>query len=150
MNSVSYDAFTGAFLGKISEFEFLKLDDNTRTEIVDGYLKRALTAFRKNCKHDLFTTGNDLLRQFTVEIPDDELDEIVEIVSEGMVVQWLKQYLNQQELLQMVLNTRDFSQYSPAELLMRVGNAYNTAYKNYTQMIREYSYNHGDLTELHS
>ena len=138
MNSVSYDAFTGAFLGKISEFEFLKLDDNTRTEIVDGYLKRALTAFRKNCKHDLFTTGNDLLRQFAVEIPDDELDEIVEIVSEGMVVQWLKQYLNQQELLQMVLNTRDFSQYSPAELLMRVGNAYNTAYKNYTQMIREY------------
>ena len=149
MNSVSYDAFTGAFLSKISEYEFMKLDDNTRTEIVDGYMKRALTAFRKNCKHDLFTTGDDMLRQFTVDIPDEDMDEIVEIVSEGMVVQWLKQYLNQQELLQNILNTRDFTQYSPAELLMRVGNAYNTANKNYIQLIREYSYNHGDLSDLH-
>ena len=149
MNSVSYDAFTGAFLSKISEYEFMKLDDNTRTEIVDGYMKRALTAFRKNCKHDLFTTGDDMLRQFTVDIPDEDMDEIVEIVSEGMVVQWLKQYLNQQDLLMNVLNTRDFSQYSPAELLMRVGNAYNTANKNYIQLIREYSYNHGDLSDLH-
>jgi hypothetical protein len=52
-------------------------------------------------------------------------------------------------ILQNVLNTRDFIQYSPAELLMRVGNAYTQAKKDYTQMIREYSFNHGDLSDLH-
>lgn len=146
---IPYDVFTGAFLSKVSEFEFLKLDDNTRTETIDGYMKRALSAFRKNCKYDLFETGDDDTRQFDVVMDEADLDEILEIVSEGMVVQWLKPYVNQQELLQNVLNTRDFTQYSPAELLLRVGNAYAQAKKDYTQMIREYSFNHGDLTDLH-
>jgi hypothetical protein len=147
--SIPYDAFVGAFLNKISEFELLELDDNNRTEIVDGYLKRAVSAFRKNCKYDLFTTGDDAAREFIVDVSDDDMAELVDIVSEGMVVQWLKPYVYQQELLQNVLNTNDFTQYSPAELLMRVGNAYQKAQKDYTQMIREYSYNHGDLSDLH-
>lgn len=147
--SIPYDTFYGAFLSKISEFELLGIEDNIRTEIIDGYMKRAISAFKKNCKYDLFTTGDDTAREFVVDVAGDDLDELVEIISEGMVVQWLKPYVYQQELLQNVLNTRDFSQYSPAELLMRVGNAYAKAQKDYTQMIREYSYNHGDLTDLH-
>ncbi len=146
---VSYDIFTGAFLSKVSEFELTQLNDNNRTETVDGYLKRAVSAFRKNCKYDLLTTGDDELRVFGVDIDADDLDEIVDIISEGMVVQWLKPYVYQQELLQNVLNTRDFTQYSPAELLLRVGNAYAKAQHDYTQMIREYSYNHGNLGDLH-
>ena len=147
--SIPYDAFTGAFLSKISEFEFLGLEDNIRTEIIDGYRKRAVSAFRKNCRVDLFTTGDDELRVYGVDISDEDAEELIDIVSEGMVVQWLKPYVYQQELLQNVMNTRDYSLYSPAELLMRVGNAYAKAQKDYTQMIREYSYNHGDLTDLH-
>lgn len=147
--SIPYDTFYGAFLSKISEFELLGIDDNIRTEIIDGYMKRAISAFKKNCKYDLFTTGDDTAREFVVDVAGGDLDELVEIISEGMVVQWLKPYVYQQELLQNVLNTRDFTQYSPAELLMRVGNAYEKAQKDYTQMIREYSYNHGDLTDLH-
>lgn len=147
--SVSYDVFTGAFLSKVSEFELLQLNVNTRTEIVDGYMKRALSAFRKNCKCDLFTTGDDTLRVFDVDITTEDLDELADIVSDGMVVQWLKPYLCQQELLQQTLNTRDYTTYSPAELLSRIGAAYNKARKDYIQSIREYSFNHGDLTDLH-
>ena len=66
-----------------------------------------------------------------------------------MVVQWLKPYVYKQELLESTLNTRDFTAYSPAELLRRVGDAYTKAQKDYIQMVREYSYNHGDLTVLH-
>lgn len=147
--SVSYDVFTGAFLSKVSEFELMQLNANNRTETIDGYMKRAISAFRKNCKHNIFTTGDDSLRVFNVDIGAADLDELTDIISEGMVVQWLKPYVYQQELLQNVLNTRDYTQYSPAELLMRVGNAYAKAQRDYTQMIREYSYNHGDLGDLH-
>lgn len=147
--SVPYNLFTGAFLSKISEFDFIQLEEKTRTAIVDGYMKRALSAFQKNCKYDLFTTGDDIARVFTVDIPDADIDELVDIVSEGMLVQWLKPFVYKQELLENTLNTRDYSTYSPAELLMRVGNAYNKAQKDYTQKIREYSFNHGDLTGLH-
>ena len=147
--SISYDAFTDAFLNKISEFEMLKLDDNVRMEIVDGYRKRAVSTFKKNCKVDLLTTGDDAERVYQVDVSDDDLDELVDIISEGMVVQWLKPFVYQQDLLQNMLNTRDYTLYSPAELLKRVGGAYKEAQKDYTQMIREYSYNHGDLSDLH-
>lgn len=147
--SVPYDLFTAAFLSKITEFDYIHLVDKDRTAIVDGFMKRALGAFRKNCKYNLFTTGDDTTRVFAIDIPDSDVDELVDIVSEGMLVQWLKPFVYKQELLENVLNTRDYSTYSPAELLMRVGNAYSKAQKDYTQKIREYSFNHGDLTDLH-
>ena len=146
---VPYDVFAGAFLAKNSEYSFLSLAEQDRTEMVDGFMKRALSAFRKNCKYDLFTTGNDTTRTFSVDIPEADLTEIADIVSEGMVSQWLKPYVNKQENLENCLNTKDFSIYSPAELLLRVGNAYAKVQKDYTNMIREYSYNHGDLSDLH-
>ena len=146
---IPYSAFTGAFLNKISEFELLQLDDNNRTEIIDGYRKRAVSAFQKICRADLVNTADDEERVYHTDVSDGDLDELVDIISEGMLVQWLKPYVYQQDLLQNLMNTRDYTMYSPAELLMRVGNAYNGAQRDYTQMIREYSYNHGDLTELH-
>lgn len=147
--SVPYDIFTAAFLAKVDEYNFMKLDEEDRTTIVDGFMKRALTTFRKNCKYDLFTTQNDTTRLFEVDVPEDDLDELADIVSEGMVVQWLKPYVYKQEILENILNTKDFSTYSPAELLMRVGSAYGKAQRDYINMIKEYSYNHGDLTKLH-
>lgn len=147
--SIPYDLFAEAFLGKISEFNFIQLAEADRTAVVDGYMKRALSAFKKNCKYDLFTTCDDTTRCFMVEIPSSDIDEIADIVSEGMIVQWLKPFVYKQELLENALNTRDFTTYSPAELLLRVGNAHNNAQKDYIQKIREYSFNHGDLTDLH-
>lgn len=147
--SIPYDSFIGSFLNKITEFEFVAIPTEDSTKIVDGYLKRAVNAFRKNCRYDLTSAINDETREFDVDIPDEDIEEIIDIVSEGMVVQWLKPYVYKQELLENALNTRDFTTYSPAELLKQVKDAYNGAQKDYTQMIREYSYNHGDLTDLH-
>lgn len=147
--SVPYDVFVDSFLAKISEYSFLSLEESDRIAMVDGFMKRALSGFRKNCQYDLFTTGNDDIRMFEVDIPEEDLTELADIVSEGMVVQWLKPYVNKQEILENVLNTKDFTTYSPAELLLRVGNAYAKAQKDYRDMIREYSYNHGDLSDLH-
>lgn len=146
--NISYDLFIEAFLDKVSEYDFLSLDDFTRNHIVEGYMKRACSQFNRVCKYDL-TDRDDVVREFRVSIPDNEIDEIVDIISDGMLVQWMKPFVNRQENLESVLNTRDFTTYSPAELLMRIGNAYEKAQKDYTQLIREYSYNHNDLSELH-
>jgi len=148
--SISYDTFTGAFLSKISEYDFIRLPEENRVTIVDGYMKRALYAFRKNCRYDLVSSGNNDTRAFIIDIPDADADDIIDIVSDGMVVQWLKPYVYKQELLENVLNTRDFTTYSPSELLHRVGATYAKAQKDYTQAIREYSFNNGRLGDLHT
>jgi len=149
--SIPYDYFVGAFLAKISEYDLIQLTDENRESVVDGYMKRAASSsvLRKVLGIDFNSTADDENRVYNVDVDEDNTDEIVDIVSEGMLVQWLKPYVYQQELLQNVMNTRDYTMYSPAELLMRVGNAYAKAQSDYTQMIREYSYNHGDLTTLH-
>ena len=146
--SVSYDVFAGAFLSKITEYTFMQLQEENRTAIVDGFLKRAVPKFAKVCRHSL-TECDDGARVFLADIPADELDEIVDIVSEGMLEQWMKPYVYRQENLENILNSRDFTTYSPAELLLRVGNAHAKVQRDYTNMIREYSYNHGDLSDLH-
>lgn len=147
--SVPYDKFTGAFLSKVSEYEFVNLKDFERNGLIDGYMKRAIAAFKKICKYDLSTTGDDIIREFDIDVDDGDLDELVDIISEGMIVQWMKPYTYKQENLESVLNTKDFMTYSPSELIMRIGNAYAAAQKDFTNMMREYSYNHGDLADLH-
>ena len=147
--SVPYDKFTEAFLAKVTEFDFIKLSEYERNHLIDGYMKRAIAAFNKVCKYDLTTTADDMVREFDTDIEAEDLDEIVEIVSEGMLVQWMKPYTYKQENLESVLNTRDFTTYSPSELLLRISATYAAVRKDFTNMMREYSYNHGDLSSLH-
>ena len=147
--SVPYNIFIDAFLQNVSEFDLIQMCDTDRMEITDGYMKRAIAGFKKNCKYDLVGTADDVVRVFFVDVPEEDIDELAEIISEGMIVQWLKQYANRQELYEQILNTRDFTAHSPAELTLRIGNKYNESLNNYKNMIREYSYNHGDITGLH-
>jgi len=60
----------------------------------------------------------------------------------------MKPYFFRADNLENVLNTADFSAYSPAELLYRITSAYNEAKRDFRNMVREYSYNHGDLSNL--
>lgn len=144
---VSYDVFTKAFLEKITEYDFLTLDPDTTTSIIDGYMARACSQFNRICKYDL-TIRDDVLRIFDIDISLEDIDEIADIISEGMVVQWLKPYTFKSENLENVLNTADYTMYSPAELLLRITNAYKMAQRDFRNMCFDYSYNHGDLGSL--
>ena len=73
--SVPYNKFTDAFLSKVTEYDFIKMDDYDRNTLIDGYMKRAIAAFRKICKYDLSTTADDVVREFNVEIANEDLDE---------------------------------------------------------------------------
>lgn len=147
--SVSYDVFTKAFLDKVTELDFVSMRAFERSSMVDGYMKRAIASFKRLCQYDLSTTCDDIIREFEVDIPAEDLDELADIISEGMLVQWMKPYVYKKESLESVLNTKDFTAYSPAELLMRIGNAYKDAKRDFSNMKKNYSYDHGDLTDLH-
>ena len=92
---------------------------------------------------------NDDDREFDIEISGRDLGEIIDIVSDGMVVQWLKPYTYKQENLENMMNTTDLSSYSPAELLKQVVNAYTLCRKEFGAKMKEYSYRHGNLSDLH-
>lgn len=146
---VSYDDLTEAFLAKITEYNFCQLVEGDRQAIVDGYMKRACSKFSEVCMYDI-ANGDDDARTYTFNgATDDEAEEIIDIVSDGMVAQWLRQYLYKQENLENMLTTRDYQHYSPAELTYRITNAYKMCRKDFISRVREYSFRHGDLTTLH-
>lgn len=151
--NIPYDVFTEAFLGKVTEYDFIRLDSYDRNKTIDDYMKRSIASFQHVCKYNLTSTADDNIREFIITVdqenPDSELqsrmdaeiekdlDEIIDIVSEGMLVQWMKPYFYRAENLENVLNTKDFSAYSPAELLYRITNAYNQSKRDFTNMMRE-------------
>lgn len=146
---LKYDDIQMAFLDKISEYDLLDLPDENRQYKVDGYMKRAIAEFRYVCVYNI-ESYNDHDRVINDDFDPKDVYEIIDIISEGMVLQWLKPYLYSQDNLEMGINTRDYTAYSVQhEILRRVGAAFERIDKNYTHMIREYSYNHGVLTELH-
>lgn len=147
--SVSYDDFVDAFLNKITEYEFIKMDDDDREHVVDLYLHNACSEFQHICQYDL-TDYDDTARVFNIDVAAGDKAELVNIISQGMVVQWFGTYFNKQDNLENLLNTRDFTAYSPAELTYRITNAYEKTSKKFTQMMRDYSFYHGDLTVLHA
>ena len=147
--TVPYDVFTEAFLSKVTEYNFCRLSERNRQALVDGYMKRACAQFASVCKYDIMN-GDDDARCFDFKDASEwEVTEIADIVSEGMLVQWMKPYTYKHENLENMLNTSDFSTYSPAELLRRILDAYNMCKRDFVNMTREYSYRHGDLTDLH-
>lgn len=150
---VSYDMFTAAFLAKITEYNFIKLSDANRQTMIDRFMKEACADFSFVCLYDI-GNGDDETRTFNfekdgVDITPNDLHEIVSIVSDGMVYYWLRQYMYAAENLQNNLNTQDFTSYSPSELLYRMTNAYHQCERDFVNRIREYSFRHGDLTDLH-
>ena len=146
---IEYDQLTSAFLAKITEYNFLNMPDGDRQEIVDGYRRRAWASFASVCMPDDVKVDDDK-RAYEITGDDDTAaDEIIEIVSDGMGLQWLKQYLYKQENLENMLNTADFSAYSPAELTYRITNAYNSLKKEFRDAVVLFTYRHGDLTDLH-
>jgi hypothetical protein len=148
--AVSYDVFIEAFLDKVNEYKFLgvELTFDEKTRYVDGLLNRACSKFNRLCQYDLSNRDKDA-REFCFEIDDNDLDEIVDIVSEGMIEQWLKPYANNAENLENIINTADYSSYSPSELLKQIRTSHSDAKDSFRNMINNYTYAHGDLSDLH-
>lgn len=149
---VPYDFFIGAFLSKITEYTFIGMDHEQRSAVVSAYMKRALSDFCAVCKDLLVTYNEDNMQVSLTGAREDvkiDMDAVADLVSEGMVIQWLKPYVYRQENLENVLNTKDYSKYSPAGLLRQISSAYEKAQRDYTQMVREYSFRNGDIAGLH-
>ena len=127
------------FLKKVTYYSLEMLDDVGKEETVNGFMKTACARF-KCCKVDL-SKRDDEIQMFADTLDDEMLD----IISETMVVAWLQPKLNNEENLANALSTKDYSVYSPANLLDKISNVYEIARKNSKKMIGNYSFEHGTL-----
>ena len=130
-----YSAFYNIFLGKVTDYDILAFEDTDRNAILKGLLKSACVQFSKICRQNL-EDRDDATETFAETIDDDA----IEIVTELMISEWLKSKLYLSESFKNAMNTKDFNQFSPANLLKEIRETYNLTKFNAKKLMIDYSY----------
>lgn len=131
-----------SFLDKVTDYDLAEMTVESADAIMHSLLNYAIVRFSESCKKDLSqVTAED---EFVEDLSLTEID----ILGEGMVVAWLKPYHNNYDLLHNSLNTKDFTTFSPANLLDKINDAYKMARANFIARIKEYSYIQNDVGDL--
>jgi hypothetical protein len=116
----SYDEVRDFFLNKITSFEIAQLFDDEANEVTDKYLKIAISRFY-NCIQDL-NNRDDINRTFNITLSLQEQN----ILASLMGLEWLSPKLLHEEKLSNSLGSRDYTSYSPANLLDKLTNLKNS------------------------
>jgi len=141
--ATQYSDVYNSFLGKITDYDLPKFDDTDKEEILYGYMKSACVNFKNVCKVDL-SDRDEVLKQFNLNLDD----EIIDIITESMIVEWLKPKVLSTENLKNCLSTKDFSLFSPANLLKEMREILTYSRNNARSLINNYSFIHADFKEL--
>ena len=138
-----YSDIINTFLGKVTDYDLPKFNDLEKYEIMFGFIKSACVKFNRTCLVDLYDR-NETMKEFNMDLDD----EIIEILSELMLVEWLKPKVLSSENLKNCLNTKDYSMFSPANLLKESKDALKMCKEESAKLINNYSFANADFTKL--
>ena len=147
MANTKYETVFAEFKDKITDPDLILFSEDLQTESLISYMNKAISRCKREVKRTVdLTIRDDEIMEFGSEVPD----EVIDIITEWMTVFWLEQYVNNSENLQNSLSTKDFSFFSPANLLEKIGNRYDIARKYSKGKTNEYSFIISDMKELKS
>lgn len=140
-----YSEIYEAFIYKVKAYDLLMLLDEDREDILFVYMKAVCKRIAKKVKDyvDLLKF-DDELKEFKNEIDYD----LIDIIAECMITEWLRPQMYSDELLESRLNTKDFTEYSPAKLIEQIRYVYEMSKKESLVAINNYTFSHGDIAEL--
>jgi hypothetical protein len=131
------------FLDMITDPDLLVLEDTDRDSFLHGLMISACSEFESICRIDL-TDRNETSKQFNNTLTD----EVIKIINKGMVVEWIKPKYYFNDNMKNSLNTKDYSTFSPANLLKEMKDTYLTTKKEFEGMMNKYSYMNEDFEDL--
>lgn len=123
-----------SFLSKITTFdEYLSLTEEELNEELAMLLKKSLAKF---------INKKDIICNYDMESFNRVLDDLeIEIISFGMVDEWLSPKINNIELLKQSLSSKDFTLYSQANHLKELLELKSKAESDFQYWIGRYSMN---------
>lgn len=130
-------------LSKFEDYSFLSGVQDIKEMILQNYLLSSVTDFQHSCKVDL--TDYDLeKKQFNKELNN----EIIEILSLGISYYWLSTQMLNSRNLKNRIHKKDFTSYSPANLLKECRELKDSIEQEYKGKIRTYSLRNGGIKSL--
>lgn len=144
--NTSYKEVFDEFRDKIDDPDLLLFSEELQVEILISYMNKAINKCERIVKQTVdLSLRDDEAFTFKVYIPG----EVMDIITEWMTVFWLKPYVNNNENLRNNLSTKDFTVFSPANLLKKIGERYDEAKRYARSITNEYSYVIADMKEFH-
>lgn len=136
-----YSEIYNSFLEKITDYNLPSFTNEDRENILHGLMIRASSKFKRLCKVDL-SDKDDIIAQFNNTLDD----EIIDIISTGMIVEWLKPKYYLDDHMQNMLNTNDYKlAASPANMLSSIRETYNQTKQEFKSAMNEYSFVHSEI-----
>ena len=143
--NTTYDVVFAEFKDKITDPDLLMFSEQLQHEMLLSYMNKAIARCGRVISHVVdLNKRDDLIASFESELSY----EVIDIITEWMTVFWLQPYVNNIENLRNNLSTKDFSVFSPANLLEKIGSRYDIARKQAKSLTNEYSYIISDVKEL--
>ena len=125
---------------RVTDYDVLKRTFQEQYDLMRNYLLSAVADFAPYCKIDL-NDRNDHLARFNQDLDN----ECIEILALGVSYYWLSSRVLNNELLYNRLSTKEYSYFSPANLLREVQTLRDSVQHEYRGAIIKYTYRHGDV-----
>lgn len=138
--STPYSTIIDNFSKMIYEHRLTVLTEDERDNWIEKLMETACSKFGNTCKQDLSSRTGD---SFSCDLSNVEID----IICNYMMVEWLKPYLYSSEILRERLSTRDYSEYSPANLIEKINALYDDTEKKSRLLAVNYTYSNRDYKE---
>ena len=139
--STPYAVVDNSLLNKITDDLLLTMPDEYLEKTIDSFRVSASIKF-KQCPSLL--NRDDVLRQYNSTLTDEE----VEILSNLMVLEWLKQRINSIELLKQNMSLKDYHMYSQANHLDTLLKLRKDTSSDIDRLIVSYTYSNNNLSDL--
>lgn len=132
------------FLLRVEQYSFYDKEIDVRELILKSYLDQACYRFAPYCKDvNLFDIDEENQR-FNSELSP----QVIYILVENMAVVWLKTQRDSEENTKNMLSEKDYSVFSPANLLTSLRKAYTEADKEIIGIMNDYSLDDLDTKKL--
>lgn len=128
-----YTEIVDNFIKMITEYKLTQLIEEDRDAWIISLMNSAMAKFQRTNPEKLARLDDT---QFVNELDDEEID----IICNLMIVEWLKPYLFSVDNLENLMTTKDWSEYSPANLLRQIRETYDLARLESKRMVKNYTY----------
>jgi hypothetical protein len=138
-----YSTITDRFSNKITDPDLSLLIEAEFNEVLYNLMFSSCSKFTTSLI-DL-SDRNETTKTFNQDLTDD----IIDIISEGMIVEWLKPKVYHSDNLSNFLNNKDLSlAASPANILKEMKETLKESRSEFDSLVIAYSYNNSDASSM--
>ena len=143
MEGTSFEEIYDRALARFKDYTYLKYSDEDKAYLLRNYLSMAQTDFSPICLEDL-NNYDDEIGGFNIKLSND----VINILAVGVSYYWLDAKIMNSENLRNYMSTKDYTYFSPANLLREMAGLKEMVWKEYQRRITMYGYFKADIAGL--